>query len=192
MAEAPKKGLGKKFGVGKVAPPELLDLPKPSEEAQGMRAGPVTYVAKAMFAKPQALAKAKPKVKAEPKAEVKAEVKAESKAEGARSVAAGVTDGKRKRQQHINDDDDDEPPEHVPPGKGDKGKGKVDLKGKLGAVAKVEEEEEAENKGDAKNKFEKGKGKVRRSSVLIPKLRKLVPIAYSVVDTHMSHLDFFF
>ena len=43
-----------------------------------------------------------------PKAEVKAEVKAESKAEGARSVAAGVTDGKRKRQQHINDDDDDE------------------------------------------------------------------------------------
>jgi predicted NAD-dependent protein-ADP-ribosyltransferase YbiA (DUF1768 family) len=53
-ADAPGKGLKKRFGVGKLAPPELRDLPKPSEEAQGMRANPVTYVARALFAKPGA------------------------------------------------------------------------------------------------------------------------------------------
>ena len=51
-AAQPKKGFGKKFGVGRIAPPELRDLPKPSEEALGMRAGPITSVARAMFANP--------------------------------------------------------------------------------------------------------------------------------------------
>ena len=40
--------------------------------------------------------------------QAKKKVKAEGKAEGAPSVAAGVADGKRTRQQYIHDDDDDE------------------------------------------------------------------------------------
>jgi predicted NAD-dependent protein-ADP-ribosyltransferase YbiA (DUF1768 family) len=51
--DVPKKGIGKKFGVGRVAPPELRDLPKPSEEAQNIGASRITYVAKTMFAKPK-------------------------------------------------------------------------------------------------------------------------------------------
>ena len=53
-----KKGVGRKFGVGRIAPPELQDLPKQTD--LGMRAGPITTVAQAMFAKP-AGQKAKPK-----------------------------------------------------------------------------------------------------------------------------------
>jgi len=43
-----RKGVVKRFGVGKQAPPELLDMPTPTEESQSMRPTAV----RAMFAKP--------------------------------------------------------------------------------------------------------------------------------------------
>jgi len=48
-----RKGVVKRFGVGKQAPPELLDLPTPAEESQSMRPSAV----RAMFAKPAKPAK---------------------------------------------------------------------------------------------------------------------------------------
>jgi len=72
MEAPPKKGAGKRFGVGSKAPPELVDQPKPTETMRPVVA-PSTYVARAMFAAPKKANNKpkpknnKPKAKAAPK-----------------------------------------------------------------------------------------------------------------------------
>ena len=81
--------LGKKFKVGQLAPEGLRELPKPADENLGMRASPVTFVARAMFAKPKSGKPVKPmkpvvpleiKKKEEPK-EAEKEVETEKEEE---------------------------------------------------------------------------------------------------------------
>ena len=78
-----KKGFGRKFGVGQVAPPELKEVPAPLE----MRASPITTGVAAMFAKPKGANK-KPAPKAAAKApKVPKAAAAEPKAEAAEPKA---------------------------------------------------------------------------------------------------------
>ena len=67
--DAAKKGVRKRFGVGKQAPPELLEQPTPNEESQDIIPTRKAFVARPMFAK-QVKAKAVRAEKPEELAEI--------------------------------------------------------------------------------------------------------------------------
>ena len=96
MEAPPKKGTGKRFGVGSKAPPELVDQPKPTESMQPTVA-PSTYSARPMFAAPKPKPKPKNnkpknnKPKVEKPAEKLAEV-LEKQEEGVEDIFGGLED----------------------------------------------------------------------------------------------------